>query len=91
MKIREITAVHATVPYAAPVGPYIGRGGGKGSLGGWGLIVKVVSDEGLVGWGEGTGAFDTDIEALLRGRPAADIEAALAAMDEAGVFCTLDL
>ena len=53
MHIEEVSAVSAMVPYAAPVGPYVGRGGGKGSLGGSGLIVKVVSDEGLVGWGEG--------------------------------------
>lgn len=85
MHIEEVSAVSAMVPYAAPVGPYVGRGGGKGSLGGSGLIVKVVSDEGLVGWGEGTGAFDTDINGLLAGRHAADIEAATTAMEEAGI------
>ena len=85
MKIKEITAVQAFVPYAAPVGPYIGRGGSPGSLGATGLIVKVVSDDGLVGWGEGTGTLATDIEWVLVGRHVADIEAAVAAMEEADI------
>ena len=85
MRIEKITAIPVMVPYAAPLGPYIGRGGGKGSLGGTGLIVKVVSDEGLVGWGEGTGALDSDIDDVLAGRHAADIESAVEAMEKAGV------
>jgi L-alanine-DL-glutamate epimerase-like enolase superfamily enzyme len=54
-------------------------------LGGRGLIVKVETDAGLVGWGEGDGRFETDVNKVLAGRHAADIESALALMAKAGV------
>ncbi len=85
MKIKEISAVQVFAPYAAPVGPYVGRGGSPGGLGATGLIFKAVSDEGLVGWGEGTGEPPAGIESLLVGHHVADIEAALASMEEADV------
>ena len=50
MKIKTITATPVTIPYAAPVGPYIGRGGLPGTLGAHGLVVRVETDAGLVGW-----------------------------------------
>jgi L-alanine-DL-glutamate epimerase-like enolase superfamily enzyme len=85
MKIKTITATPVAIPYAAPVGPYIGRGGLPGTLGAHGLIVRVETDAGLVGWGEGTGAFETNPDAVLAGRHAADIESAVAALEEAGI------
>ena len=57
MLISRISATHVQVPYQAPVGPYIGRGGGPGSLGGHGLIVRVESEGGRVGWGHAVGAY----------------------------------
>lgn len=85
MKIERITATRVSIPYASPVGPYIGRRsvGGAGTLGGSGLIVKVETDVGIIGWGEGTGQFEADPNLVLVGRHVADIEAALAAMEEA--------
>ena len=85
MYIKRITAVPVTVPYEAPLGPYIGRGGLPGTLGGNGLIVKIESDTGLVGWGEGTGQFETDPTDLLAGRHIADIEMNTALMVDAGI------
>ena len=85
MNIKKISSVPVFVPYEAPVGPYIGRGGSPGTLGATGLIFKVVSDEGLVGWGEGTGEPLPELEGILVGRHVADIEAALQAMEAAGV------
>ena len=55
MKIERITGTNVAIPYASPVGPYVGRGGGSGTLGAAGLIVKVETDADVVGWGEGTG------------------------------------
>jgi len=85
MRIEEITATSVMVPYEAPVGPYIGRGGGKGSLGGSGLIVKIETDEGLVGWGEGGGKFEADPNAVLAGQHAGDIERIYSLLEEAGI------
>ena len=85
MLISRISATHVQVPYQAPVGPYIGRGGGPGSLGGHGLIVRVESADGLVGWGEGLGVFATDPEAVLKGRRVGDIEGACAALEAVGI------
>ena len=85
MIISRVTATSVQIPYAAPIGPYIGRGGGPGALGGYGLIVKVETECGLVGWGEGLGQFNSDPEVLLKGRQAADIEGAFDAMEAAGI------
>jgi L-alanine-DL-glutamate epimerase-like enolase superfamily enzyme len=87
MKIKRITATPVSIPYAAPVGPYIGRPefGGKGTLGGSGLIVKIETEEGITGWGEGLGQLEVDPNDILVGRHVADIEAAVAAMEEAGI------
>jgi len=85
MDITRITSTPVTVPYAAPVGPYVGRGGGAGTLGAHGLIVKVETDVGLVGWGEGTGRFETDVQTVLAGHQVGDVEGALALMADAGI------
>ncbi len=85
MTIKTITATPVAIPYDAPVGPYIGRGGLPGTLGAQGLIVKIETDSGLIGWGEGTGAFETDPNTVLAGRHAADIESAVTALEEAGI------
>ena len=85
MLIGRISAAHVHVPYEAPVGPYIGRGGGSGALGGYGLIVRVESEDGLVGWGEGLGKFEADPEAVLKGRRVGDIEGACIALEAVGV------
>lgn len=87
MKIERVTATSVSIPYASPVGPYIGRRGvgDEGTLGGSGLIVKVETDVGIVGWGEGIGQFESDPNLVLVGRHVADIEAALAAMEETGM------
>jgi L-alanine-DL-glutamate epimerase-like enolase superfamily enzyme len=85
MKIKQITGTNVTIPYAPPVGPYIGRGGGTGSLGAAGLIVKVETDTDVVGWGEGTGRFETDPNTILAGKDVANIEGAISAMEAAGI------
>lgn len=85
MIINRITATVVHIPYAAPVGPYVGRGGGPGSLGGHGLIVRVETDAGLVGWGEGLNTFEVDPEPLLKGRLVGDIEGNCAALEAAGL------
>ena len=84
MLINRITATTVHIPYAAPIGPYVGRGGGGGTLGGTALVVRVETEDGLVGWGEGTGAFETDPQALLKGRLVGDIEGACAGLEAAG-------
>ena len=85
MNIKHIAGTTVMIPYAPPVGPYVGRGGSRGTLGGSALIVRVETDSGLVGWGEGNGEFDTDPNAILAGHHAADIESALALMEQAGL------
>lgn len=56
-----------------------------GTLGGSALVVRVETEDGLLGWGEGTGAFETDPEALLKGHTVGDIEGVCTALEEAGV------
>jgi L-alanine-DL-glutamate epimerase-like enolase superfamily enzyme len=74
MKITRITATPVFIPYAAPVGPYRGRvAKGAGTLGASGLIVKVETDAGLIGWGEGTGCFATDPTPVIVGQHVGDI------------------
>ncbi|MDA0747036.1 MAG: mandelate racemase/muconate lactonizing enzyme family protein [bacterium] len=85
MHIQRITATSVFIPYAPPVGPYIGRKGGEGTLGATALIVKVETDSGLVGWGEGIGQFETDPTPVLSGHHAADIETAITRMEKAGI------
>ena len=85
MKIKQITATPVMVPYEAPVGPYIGRGGGEGSLGAHGLIVKVETDIGLMGWGEGLGRFEADPDLLLKGKQVGDVEGICVLLEEAGI------
>lgn len=87
MKIERVTATSVSIPYAAPVGPYIGRKGvdSAGTLGGSGLIVKVETDVGVVGWGEGINQLEVDPNDVLAGRYVADIETALVVMEEAGI------
>ncbi|MCH8290006.1 mandelate racemase/muconate lactonizing enzyme family protein [Candidatus Poribacteria bacterium] len=87
MNIKQITATSVRIPYAAPVGPYIGRrsAGGQGTLGAAGLIVKIETDAGIIGWGEGTGRFETDPNTVLAEHRVANIEGALAAMEQAGI------
>ena len=79
MKIKRITGTSVAIPYASPVGPYVGRGGSSGTLGAAGLIVKVETDADVVGWGEGTGRFETDPNAMLAGKDVANIEGAIPA------------
>jgi L-rhamnonate dehydratase len=85
MKIAKISATSVLVPYEAPVGPYRGRGKGEGTTHADGLIVKVETSEGLVGWGEGRRQFETDPNEVLRGRPVWDVEGAIGLMVEAGI------
>ncbi len=80
MKIKTIAGTPVYIPYEAPIGPYIGRGGLPGTLGARGLIVRIESDTGLIGWGEGTGTFEADPNALLAGRHVGDIEGAFSAL-----------
>ena len=85
MIISKITTTSVTIPYSAPVGPYVGRGGGSGTLGASGLITKIETKNGLVGWGEGTGTFESDPNVLLKGHHAADVESAITIMDKNGI------
>jgi L-alanine-DL-glutamate epimerase-like enolase superfamily enzyme len=85
MQITRITGTPVFIPYASPVGPYQGRGGKPATKGASALIVKVETDAGLVGWGEGTGRFDADPGNILAGRNPLDIESAVSLMDRAGM------
>ena len=85
MKIKRITGTNVAIPYASPVGPYVGRGGSSGTLGAAGLIVKIETDADVVGWGEGTGRFETDPNAMLTGKDVANIEGAIAALEAGGI------
>ena len=87
MRIKQISTTNVRIPYAAPVGPYIGRRsvGGHGTLGAAGLIVEIETDTGIIGWGEGTGEFETDPNIVLAAHRVANIEGALAAMELAGI------
>lgn len=85
MVIERITATPVRCPYEAPVGPYRGRGKGEGTTHADGLIVKVETDTGLVGWGEGRRMFESDPNDVLVGREAWDIAGALEVLEAAGV------
>ena len=85
MKIRALKSWTVHIPYAPPVGPYVGRGGGGGTLGGTALVVRVDTDDGLTGWGEGTARLEGAAADLLTGRRSDDVEGALAALKAAGV------
>ena len=85
MHIEQITATPVMIPYNPPVGPYVGRRGGDGTLGASALVVKIETDSGLVGWGEGTGTLETDPNPILAGYHAADIENILALLEGAGL------
>jgi L-alanine-DL-glutamate epimerase-like enolase superfamily enzyme len=87
MRIQRIELSQVSIPYDPPVGPYRGGGGRRGAVttGASSLLAKVVTDSGIVGWGEGKGRFEVDPNTVLGGRHAADIEGALAAMKEAGI------
>ena len=86
MRIKQITATNIKIPYAAPVGPYIGRRSqGLGTLGAAGLIIKIETDTGITGWGEGTGRFETDPNIVLAAHHVANIEGALVVMEQAGI------
>lgn len=61
----------------------MGRTGATNGAGS--MIVKVQSDEGIVGWGETVGSFSTDPNTLLKGVHPADIEKAIAIMKEGGI------
>ena len=89
MRIRKITSIPVAIPYLPPVGPY--QGGGKrnitgpGTTGARALVVKIETEEGATGWGDGIGSFNTNPDELLKRRETSDIEGALTAMDEAGI------
>ena len=87
MKIQSITATPVAIDYVAPVGPYVGRGaaGIGGTPGAAALIVRIDGDDGLVGWGEGTGTLEGDVDELLRGHHVADTEAAVLKLEQAGI------
>ena len=54
-------------------------------MGAAGLIVKIETDADVVGWGEGTGRFETDPNTLLAGKDVANIEGAIAALEAGGI------
>jgi len=87
MYIKKITGTNAFVPYGAPVGPYRGRTAkDEGTLGGSGLIVKIETDTGLIGWGEGRrGRFETDPNTILAGDHVGDIEKTHDKLVQAGI------
>ena len=58
MKIRRIELTPVYIPYEAPVAPY--RSHCRETLGAASTIVRVETEDGLVGWGEGGGEFTTD-------------------------------
>ncbi len=48
-------------------------------------MVKVETDTDVVGWGEGTGRFETDPNTMLTGKDVANIEGAISAMETGGI------
>ncbi|MCZ6635725.1 MAG: mandelate racemase/muconate lactonizing enzyme family protein [bacterium] len=86
MRIQHITATSVFIPYAPPVGPYRGRTAkGEGTLGASGLIVKIETDSGLVGWGEGSRTFETDPNPVLQNIHAGDIQEIHTRLEQAGI------
>jgi L-Ala-D/L-Glu epimerase / N-acetyl-D-glutamate racemase len=86
MRIQRIEFHQVSIPYDPPVGPYLGsRNRVVGTTGASSLLAKLVTDSGVVGWGEGKGRFESDPNPLLAGHSVADIEAALAVMLQAGI------
>src|SRR5437588_13094256 len=79
MKIRQIDWTRVFIPYEAPLGPYMGRTGP--TEGASALIVRVETEDGRVGWGEGHGARLPDVSRLLRGQHVGDVERALELLD----------
>ena len=87
MQIARITLTEVFIPYQPPVGPYVGRHRGgeyRATEGASGLIAKLETDDGLVGWGEGINSFAFDVNAVLAGRHVADVQGAAARLTEAG-------
>ncbi len=92
MKITEITTYPVFIPYEVPVGPYVGRPRtsrndeqNAGTLGATALIVRIDSDEGITGWGEGTGSLSPEDIAAFGGADALNIEGASAIIHQAGI------
>ncbi|MBI3946621.1 MAG: mandelate racemase/muconate lactonizing enzyme family protein [Armatimonadetes bacterium] len=83
MKITRIRAWQVFIPYEPPLGPYMVRTGP--ATGARSLIVRVDTDEGLSGWGEGRGSFTPDPEALLKSLHPADLEGHQKLMVAAGI------
>lgn len=83
MTIHEIETVAVQVPYESPVGPYAGRG--RVTHGASAIIVRVETDDGSVGWGEGHGTLEQAPIDVLKGRDALDIATASRAMADAGI------
>jgi L-alanine-DL-glutamate epimerase-like enolase superfamily enzyme len=87
MLIARITLTEVFIPYRPPVGPYVGRHRGgeyRGTQGATGLIARLETSDGLVGWGEGSGSFGCDVNAVLAGHHAADVQGAVAKLRRAG-------
>ena len=49
------------------------------------MIVRVETDDGLVGWGEGLGSFESDPHSLLQGEHPGDIERICDKVEKAGI------
>ena len=54
-------------------------------MGGTGLIVKVETDSGLVGWGEGNRSFESDPNPVLMDHHVGDVEGAFTKLEKAGI------
>jgi L-alanine-DL-glutamate epimerase-like enolase superfamily enzyme len=83
MQIRRIELTRVLVPYHPPVHPYQSRRGI--TQGAASTIVRIDTDEGLVGWGEGGGAFAADPGALLAGMPVHEVQRCTGRMIGAGI------
>ncbi|MBI2191059.1 MAG: mandelate racemase/muconate lactonizing enzyme family protein [Deltaproteobacteria bacterium] len=83
MNIQQISWTRVRIPYAPPLGPYTGRRGDATAASP--LIVRVTTDAGLVGWGEGQGNFTLDPNTVLAGVSVTGIESAVVQMEKAGL------
>ena len=83
--IAKITATPIYVDYDPPLGPYQGGNSSTPTRGSSALIVRLETDAGIIGWGEGTGELKMDVGALLRGHHVGDIESAIAKMRQSGL------
>ncbi len=83
MQIRTFQTYRVFIPYNPPVHPYRSRRGQTQRAAS--LIVRLETNSGLVGWGEGGGHLPIEVADLVIGQDPTQIEWFLQALADAGV------